>query len=338
MWIYRQLKGDYKASILVNTFWILLILSLLVFAFAWRMSLELKVSDYFLSRLKDFYATKAGVMRAIEIIRKDPTPTYDTLDETWTESPEKFKGIDVGDATFTINSLIDEDRKIYLNCEVAKLILLLDNLQKALTRLYPDKEILTSEIIGSIIDWRDSDDEKLWSDPSEREPVPSRNEKFQVLEELMLLKGIAGDNAKNKFQQLKQYFSIYGDGKININTAGKEILTAYVFILHSFLEGRIPEGILLAAVEEILKRQKDNPFKNLREVLLLEPIQGFLEPLEPVDRERVEEKIMHVLSHWLKTTSNTFQVDVEARIKKTIKKKATVVFERQGRILYWYED
>ena len=78
-----------------------------------------------------------------------------------------------------------------------------------------------ADIAASIIDWRDEDDE-----PSDNGAESSyyrgldsgyacKNAQFDLLEELLLVKGMEQDI----YDKTKDYLTVYGDGKVNLNTA-----------------------------------------------------------------------------------------------------------------------
>jgi type II secretory pathway component PulK len=87
---------------------------------------------------------------------------------------------------------------------------------------------LGPEIAACIIDWRDADDVEL-EGGAEKEhyssldrPYKCKNAPFTVPEELRLVKGVTGD----VFEKMKGFVTVYGDGKVNVNTAPREVLVA----------------------------------------------------------------------------------------------------------------
>ncbi len=343
MWIlYRRIK--YKGSLLLNTLWVLFILSLLAFALAWRMSLEIRMTKHALYQLKDLYAAKSGVMRAMEVTRKD-SPGIDSFRDKWANSPELFKDIEIGDSSFAISyiytykpdtkepvvyyGLVDEDRKINLNIDdPAKLGKVLNSLRLTLDEENTDK-LLTEEIIDSILDWRDGDDsprpQGAESSFYKEIGYACRNGKFSVLEELMLIRGMS----KEKFDKLTEYLTIYGssDGKVNVNTAGKEVLAAV--ILSSVANLSVTDALSIAG-DIISQRQGELIYETADERIFeaIEDVTGFI---PEGDKEAFKD--------WLKLNSDYFRVNVEAQINRIVVKKAEAVYRRsKNEILYWHED
>ncbi|MCX5657342.1 MAG: type II secretion system protein GspK [Candidatus Omnitrophica bacterium] len=323
----------------------LFILSLLAFALAWRMSLEIRMTKHALYQLKDLYAAKSGVMRAMEVTRKDRID-MDSFKDKWANAPDLFKDIKVGDSSFTVSyiythkpdtrepvvyyGLIDEDRKINLNMDdLDKLGKALVNLRLTLKEESTDEPLLTEDIIDSILDWRDSDSEVR---PQGAEVsyykefgYTCRNGKFSVLEELMLIRGMS----KERFDRLVEYLTIYGssDGKINVNTAGKEVLTAVIL---SSVANLSPTDALSIAGNIINWRQGESIYETADERVFetKEDVMGFI---PEGDKEAFKD--------WLKLNSDYFRVNTEAQINRIVVKKAEAVYERsKNEILYWHED
>jgi general secretion pathway protein K len=109
------------------------------------------------------------------------------------------------------------------------------------------------EIISSIIDWIDPDNTRSGfetGDESSRydflpDPYPSRNHMFDSLEELQLVAGI-----DDRFWRLfKDSLTVYRTNKININTAGPEVIRA---ILEQYIEPPLPPDAELQRILDVL--------------------------------------------------------------------------------------
>ena len=227
-----------RGSILIITLWILAILSLLAISFAHHTAIGIKLAEYHISSLRNLYICKAGIKRACyELNRDKEENVYDSLNDSWSNNPEAFKNVGVGIGAFTISyqieddngnvirvyGMIDEERKININklvkngvqdevriSQVRKLLKILD---------------IDTVIADYIVDWLDSDslgegEEDFYQGLSAS--YHCKNDLIECLEEMYLIRGITAEI----FKKLKPYITIYGDGQININTAGKEVLTA----------------------------------------------------------------------------------------------------------------
>lgn len=206
--------------ILITTLWILAILTIFTVGLGYRMGLELKICGYNRDRERALFVAKAGLARAIVELEKDET-TCDDLNESWSNNEEVFKDISVGDGSFTVSypfgddevfyGLVDEERKININKASKEDLLGLPE--------------MTEEIASSIIDWRDDDSVGEAEDfyyQSLDLPYYCKDADFEVLEELLLVKGMDPE----RFSELKEYLTVYGDGSVNINTAPQEVLEA----------------------------------------------------------------------------------------------------------------
>ncbi len=223
-----------RGSILIITLWILAILSLLAISFAHHTAIGIKLAEYHISSLRNLYICKAGIKRACYELNRDKDKGYDSLNDSWSNNPEVFKNAGVGTGAFTISyqieddnedvirvyGMIDEERKININKLVKNGVLdvvRVSQIKKLLEILDID-----TVIADYIVDWLDSDslgegEEDFYQGLSA--PYHCKNDLIECLEEMYLIRGITAEI----FKKLKPYITIYGDGKININTAGKEV-------------------------------------------------------------------------------------------------------------------
>jgi len=183
-----------------------------------------------IGRAKMYYLAKAGVKRAILEIERDETDTYDALSDLWSNNKEAFEKVELGDGSFTIGyqasrytpqaeeiryGLIDEERKININKVSHSVLKKLFEIACGIT----SQE--ASDIADSIIDWRDEDDEPRDNGAEDgyysglNPGYPCKNEDFEILEELLLVKGVT----QEIFDKAKDVITVYGEGLVNINTA-----------------------------------------------------------------------------------------------------------------------
>ncbi|MBN3038730.1 MAG: general secretion pathway protein GspK [Candidatus Omnitrophica bacterium] len=240
-YILRNKKNyEQKASTLILALWILSFLAVFAVGLAHNVSSQLRLASYFQDRLKTRALAYAGVQRAIIqlILAKDETPNYDSFADEWLSSEETYKEIPLGDGYFSIGysvgkggeeqlgedmyGLMDESNKININrASVNVLKALLENAGKA----NPEE---AADIANAIVDWRDKD---VFVSPGGAEdsqyamgefPYPCKDDDFQVIEELLLVKGMTPEI----FNRLKDVITVYGSGRININTVSARSLMA----------------------------------------------------------------------------------------------------------------
>jgi len=231
-----------KGSILITTLWIMAILSLLAMGIGFRASLEVRLSKYTVDKLKARYLAKAGIMKALERLAEDKTP-YDTLYECGIklndeETPEsvfaaEFNKLDGG--SFSVH-LMDEERKININ--LSKYEGDKNGYRNIMARLLPEPaegEFAKEDLINAMFDWQG----QLVGIPSTEHgkteySYAGKNGDFEFTEELLLVKGMTRD----LFEQIEDHITVYGDGKININTASREVLEI-VIGLPEFIDEQI---------------------------------------------------------------------------------------------------
>lgn len=222
-----------SGSVLILALWALFFLTSLVMAVGMHVSGNLILAAKLKTGMTAYYLANAGVERAIFEIVCDSN-AWDDLTESWSGNEAIFKDISLVDCSFCVSysyaslsgeavtnyGVVDEERKININ-KASKALL------KSLIETVGEVDLITaSEISSSIIDWRDENDEML-SGGAENSyymelsrPYSCHNGEFQSLYELLLVKGVGHD----LFSKLKQHLTIYGTGKVNINTADPVVL------------------------------------------------------------------------------------------------------------------
>lgn len=237
------MKKKNKGSILITTLWIMAILSVLALGIGFRSSLEVRLAKFSMDRIETRYLAKAGIVKAKAYLAED-NKKYDYLYECGIalkeeETPENIFGAEyngLGAGSFYVE-VSDEERKININ--MSKLSP--DNkanYRKILNNLLPDpgvteEETLTeiisakSDIIDAILDWQDKDSvgnaENRYYGALEH-PHKCKNKDFELVEELLLLKGMTPEY----FGKIKDSVTVYGEGKLNVNTASFDALRAII--------------------------------------------------------------------------------------------------------------
>jgi general secretion pathway protein K len=179
------------------------------------------------------YVAKSGfnAAQALLLVNKD---NYDTLTQDWAKTAElsaQSEGYFNSGAFRVI--IEDESGKISVNKlltgtavnpAVREMLVRLLSLPEF--RLEPERIQI---IIDSMKDWIDTDNEVTGSGAendyykSLDKPYAAKNGPLDTLGELLMVKGISGDLyfGTQETPGLEKYLTIYGDGKININTCPK---------------------------------------------------------------------------------------------------------------------
>ncbi|MCM8765341.1 MAG: type II secretion system protein GspK, partial [Candidatus Omnitrophica bacterium] len=135
---------------------------------------------------------------------------------------------------------------------------------------------------------------------------------------------------KEKFNIFKNYLTIYGSGKININTAERKVLLAVFNSILDFLKEYMRRDFTFdtdSFVDQIIVQREGQPFKNMQELLpLLEQI--------PIDSG-----IINIFLDALFTISSTaFQTNIEVNMGK-VKKSVEAIFDTEkNKVVYWNEN
>jgi len=331
--------GYEKGSILIVVLWSLFFLSMLAVAVNAYIHPQLSLAGKLKNRVKTHYLARAGVKRAILEIERDTTDSYDALNDPWSNNEDGFKEMELGDGRFTISyqttddrqqtteryGLVDEERKININ-KVSYTVL--KNFFEIAGKVASQQ---ASDIAASIIDWRDKNDEPqengaesgyyLTLDP----PYPCKNGDFEVLEELLLVKGMSW----KVFDKVKDKITIYGTGAVNINTADKVVLQSL--------------GMSKVLVEKVIHFRKgadgreatedDNIFKNVNTIV------STLINSEGLSKSEIAQINELIHNGLICVYSSNFKGRSIGKVKGSQKSTEIIfVVDRNKVLKYWRED
>jgi len=339
--------ADRKGSILVIALWSLCLL--VVFAINLGNGVRQKlILVYRLDeKSKLRFIAEAGIKKAIVELRKgketiaNTGEIYDSLNDNWSNNVSAFKDVDIGGGTFNISytyidgkspyptiryGLIDEQRKININTADEKIL-------RHLFRLVLDfTEVEAQELAASIVDWRDSDSElsiplgsaEDYDYQGLRYPYEAKDTRFEVLEELLLVNGMD----EEIFEKIKDYVTIYGDGKVNINTTSKVVLVAL-----GLNEGLADKILYFRYGKDgTLSTPDDNVF-----VMSSTIVPELSQFCNLSDSEVAQLSV--IVDKYLAVGSDTFKIRSVSKLdngKNTA--EITCMVNRRGKILYWQES
>ncbi|MBI1869995.1 MAG: general secretion pathway protein GspK [Chlamydiae bacterium] len=219
-------KNSNQGSILILSLWILTLLTLMASSLSFYTMLRVKVLRYRMDQVVGRYLAEAGVHWAMLALATRDLDSYESLSQGWSNSPSMFKEKMVGNGKFSLSyseidldlglqtyfGIIDEERKINLNTAPKQVLLEL-----------PDS---TEEIVDAIIDWRDVNPtpERKGAEKDYYQdldiPYPAKDGPMEDISELLLIKNIT----PKLLEKWADFVTIYGDGKVNVNTASREVL------------------------------------------------------------------------------------------------------------------
>ena len=239
-----------KGVILIASLWIVTILSLFAVTIGRQASVSLRLASYDVDKRKAYFIARAGMMRALSEkaigYKTGLSSDIDAFSQPWINNKDLFLRRAFGAGYYTVGyeyllperngkkspmlyGLMDEQSKININIASE------DTLKNLLIYFDIDENIALS-IAGSIMDWRDEDEETASSPKGLLYgaenlyyqgllfPYGCKNADFDNIYELLLVKGVTVDI----LNKIKPYITVYGNGMVNINTASEPVLNALV--------------------------------------------------------------------------------------------------------------
>lgn len=121
-------------------------------------------------------------------------------------------------------------------------------------------------LANAFLDWMDPDEQARLpggADGLDYKDIPAKGGTLDSLEEIRLIKGVNDDVYRGSVSMgmaspgLKNVLSVFTNGKVNLNTAGREVLLS--------LDDEMSEDL----VAEIIRRREEKPFEKMEELLEL---------------------------------------------------------------------
>lgn len=240
---------------LIAVLLVLALLGVIGAEFAFSMRLEASMVRSYRDGVIAMHLAEAGVQQAIrEILTQaplvgfpdgEPLTFFRTALERLPRLPRD--GVALGGGQFSYR-ITDEESRIDLNRTPP------DRVDRLLSVLGLDKQVRDT-IVDSLQDWQDADEEhRLNGAESEdtylRLPVPyrSRNAPLEDINELLQIHGVTPEiyYGRDREPALRDYVTVHGSGKVNINTAPETALRAL--------------GLSDAEVSEIVQSRRAAPY------------------------------------------------------------------------------
>jgi hypothetical protein len=223
--------------------------------------------------------------------------------------------------------LVDETGKINLNVSGGDVI-------KEILKIAGGMDEITAEkITQNILDWRDANDTPRSGDGMYGEKdlysrkgysYSPRNKPFICLEEILLVDGMTPDI----FLRIKDHVTVFGSGKVNVNTASGEVLQALG--ASKGLAGKI-----ITSREKTLTsgwQEEKNIFRSKSDLLRVVS----LEKSDGSSDEEIREVDNLLLGGGIGTKLEVLSVMCTGRHSRdTSEGRILCVFDSMGRVLYW---
>lgn len=296
-----------KSQVVVVTLWILVVLTVLAVSIAHRVSLGLRLCRYQRDSVRALYLAKAGLSLAIRQLVNDNSPV--SLLE------------DISGVTRSLE-ITDEERKININTADS---CVLDALFKECGLNNAEAHALAHDIL--IYRGVEPMDES-----ANNSGYFFKGANFTSIEEFFLLKGVK-EIESQKQENLKALITVFGDGKININTAGPRVINILInaAIAKLALSGttiNTQPDVILAKFTEF-RANKDFSSTDLVNMLGL---------TDPADIDLIN--ICNALAGYINIKSQNFAINVTANIiNSKLTRKITCVYKRDSnKIIFWHEN
>jgi type II secretory pathway component PulK len=369
-------KQRKNGTILVTALWIIAILTIFAVSVGRQSAVNLKLTSYSIDRLKAYFIARAGISRAIAEKRleyNNPNITQiDALGRKWASNPELFDHHKFGDGTYTVGykllekksedkenpnpilyGLMDEESKININYAPKET---LANLIESFEVERPEAE----EIAAAIVDWRDQDsdittEEKTNFNGAEdsyyqglEEPYHCKNMPFNDIYEIIFIRAVQ----PKIFTDIKPYITVYGEGKVNLNTATERALDSIFGAQFPNLASKIVryrqgnDGVIgtrddrwFCLGEYKVERKEEGlvEIKNLQEAEWYANIYG----ITTEEYNRIKD-LAAGKEQQLEVSSKTYRAIATGEVKKVkVRVEAVYMFGKKGEqpvIKFWYQE
>lgn len=300
-----------RGSALIVALWVVLILSLMIGGFAFDMQIEAEIVSLARRRIKARYLAEAGVewAKAVlvqrgQISETDAERIADADDNEFDMTALRLRrglsvrGMEVplGDGKVVVD-MVPESSKRNVN-------MLSQEEWEELLDITNVPQELWPELIDCFYDWVDEDDlHRLHGaeqdDPYYRENnIRVKNAPVDTIDELLLIKNfdeniVYGGPGMHEddppFLGIAQHLTTWGDGRININTASREVLLTLTDLLDDFWVDAILDMRLGADGEP---GTLDDGFRNVSEAIEMIP-----------ELERIQNRITTADISYVRVTS-----------------------------------
>jgi type II secretory pathway component PulK len=334
---------------LIITIWAICFLSTLAVILGLGVRQKLQLVRRLDERDKLRLVIAAGIRRAIVQIRQDKANSFTSFQDTCANDPSTFKEMAIGDGYVSIRydflddasssrrelaggttkvhyGLIDEERKINVNTADTAVM------ERLFEFLLGGDETRAQDLAAVITDWRDADSELSTPVGSAEDsfyrnltysPYEAKDAPLEALDELRLVK----DMDANSMEKLKDYLTVFGDGKININTAPKAVLWALgmgTYLTDKVLSYR-------SGKDKAFWTEDDNVFKSAPNIV------SDLSQFTSLSDSEVAD-LTRIVDQFLKVQSEKYMVRAVAHLSnRRNTSEAVAVVDRGGDILYWHE-
>jgi len=298
---------------LIITLWVLFTLASFAVILGYNVRQKLSLATQLTQRDEARFISQANIKLAINEIKNKKESDFVS------PQSEDLDGIN------NKYDIFDEEAKININRASMPV------LKRLFRVLLGYGDIETQELAAAIVDWRDKD--SMLSIPlgsaedfhytGLRHPYECKDADFDCLRELCLVKGMSPEI----FERVKDFVTVYGSGRVNINTAPREVLLALG--LSDYLAGKIVA--FRCGQDKKCGSKDDNYFSSTSDIVILLANFCVLNEAQKIQLESLAARDLTVESNYFMIRSA-----VEFRQRQN-PYQATCVVDTSGKILYWEE-
>lgn len=291
-----------KGSILIVTLFILFFLSVLSLSMGYSLRLKINMLERRKERLLTFYILRGALNMVIEELEKEREGS--AFDSFGGEIFSKYKGPlyfygPQGD--------IKGSYRVYVTDEEARLNINTAS-KESLLKFLGNFDVDNKRLSEAICSYRESKKDRLFYTPYELLRVEGiRKEIFygDDLNEDGILQEWEDTNKDQKLDRgIKDFITVYGDGKVNVNSASLEVLESM-------------RGSSLKIAKEIIDKR---PFKSMEELK---------------DKLSLSEEELNNILRWAKVKSDYFKVVITTRRNKTFREIVAILDISSFEIVYF---
>lgn len=332
-----------KGAVLIFVLWVLSFLAVLAVNLGYGVRQKMTFMKRIESRSQAQHVVEGGVKVAVTLLLNDLQRNqfqYTAAAKTFRHNnPSRFADIRMEDGSCEVSypvgtpstsqdrmfGVIDEESKINVNT-ADKL-----TLQSIISQVLVVDDNYAEKLAESIYDWRQLGDSEIKGFTGDdyysnlKFPYPKKSLPFEMPDELLLIKGM--DRAK--YEILRNFVTVYGNGQVNVNTASKQVLIALG------LNETVAEKILA------LRRGPDGVDNTADDHMFYRTFDIATEVNAYAKMEDAEMRMIDSLNQRgvLGTNSYYFTVNCLAFLKGTNEKRRAVVTfsSTDNRIVYWNE-
>jgi general secretion pathway protein K len=257
----RPLKNEKGIALLVTLLILVLVVALAHEVF--RIGAQsAQTGAYGRDSIRCILLAEGGTGAARIVLRLDARDNqYDTLDDYWA----KDFPLTLGDGEVRV-TVVDEERKIDLNWLMLPNGNALDVQRFAVFQRLLDTLGIDRAIADAVVDWLDNNE--IGGAESSYylglpKPYRAKNDKFDTIGELRLVRGVTGE----VFETLRPFVTVSSSGRVNINTAPKEVLMSLSAGTDLAEGGAIDEK----TADEIIAYRKDHAFTTASQIAKVSP-------------------------------------------------------------------